>query len=234
MARPGRAALWGLRIRVATGCAALSICSAIGARVALAGGAHVAGAGASAESDAAPHAVVDQSTFWYEAGRSCSDTARAGVPCAPAGTAARVAAALAAVLRDHPADFPLPPPMDVVVRACSRDDLPGTLRSVTDLFSYGGTEVIDGAAVVEVNLVAFVGETPLNDAELRSFLAHEMVHVYQDAAAGPAARNGPELWRREIEAHEWELLHMEPGVRSWYRAEAIFNLEMYRRILAEE
>jgi hypothetical protein len=36
-----------------------------------------------------------------------------------------------------------------------------------------------------------------------------------------------------VAAFEWELLHMEPGVRSWYRAEAIFNLDMYRRLLAE-
>ena len=110
--------------------------------------------------------------------------------------------------------------------------LPDTLQTVADVYSYGGAELVDGVVIIDVNLIAFIGETPLNDAELRSFLAHELVHAYQ-FVAGPSPKNSPELWRREVAAFEWELLHMEPGVRSWYRAEAIFNLDMYRRLLEE-
>jgi hypothetical protein len=172
-------------------------------------------------------------SFWYEKGPSCAGLARWSLPCAPAGTALRVAAATDDVVRSHPRDFPQPPPIDVVVRAHPADRR-GRPQSIGDVYSYGGARLIDEAVVIDVNLVAFTGETPLNDAELRSFLAHELVHAYQYGHLGPAPDNSPELWQREVVAFEWELLHMEPGVRSWYRGEAIFNRDMYRRLLEEE
>lgn len=175
------------------------------------------------------HAVhVDGPVFWYEEGVRCAELARFGLPCAPRGSGIRVATAVASVLRDHPHDFPQPPPLDVVVRARAPEGAPET---VADVYSYGGADLVDGMVYIDVNLTAFVGETPLNDAELRSFLAHELMHAYQ-YADGPVAKNSPELWRREVQAFEWELRNMDLGVRSWYRAEAIFNLQMYRQLLA--
>jgi hypothetical protein len=193
------------------------------------GGAEAVGPGAAAP---VPEIRVDRSSFWYEEGPSCAGLARLGLPCAPRGTADRVARAVEAAIRDRPEDFPQPPPLPVVVRAHPPERLPDTLQSLADVYSYGGAELVGGVVVIDVNLIAFIGDTPLNDAELRSFLAHEMVHAYQ-YAGGPTPKNSPELWRREVAAFDWELLHMEPGVRSWYRAEAIFNRDMYRRLLEE-
>lgn len=214
------------------------------AMVALSGGrsstgrAHAASAAQVDSSRATPAAVavthavrVEGPVFWYEEGARCADLERWSLPCAPRGSGARVAEAVAIVLHDHPHDFPQPPPLDVVVRARAPEGTPGTLQSLADVYTYGGADLVDGVVYIDVNLTAFIGETPLNDAELRSFLAHEFKHAYQ-YADGPVAKNSPELWRREVEAHEWELLNMDLGVRSWYRAEAIFNLEMYRRLLA--
>lgn len=181
---------------------------------------------------AAAHAVhVESSPFWYEEGPTCAALERWNLSCAPRGAGRRVAEATESVLRDHPRDFPQPPPLDIAVRARAERGFRESLETLADVFTYGGAELVDGTVYVDVNLTAFIGETPLNDAELRSFLGHEMKHAYQ-YTEGPVPRNSPELWRREVEAHEWELRHMEPGVRSWYRAEAIFNLDMYRHLLA--
>ena len=180
-----------------------------------------------------PTVRVDRETFWFETELGCRLLQSRQLKCPQADTSRRVEAATLSVLRDHPEKFPQPPPLDVVVRAHRLEERSQTLQRLSDIYAYGTTDLIDGRVYIDVNLSTFVGDTPLNDAELRSFLAHELIHAYQ-ATAGPVSRNGPELWRREIEAHEWELLHMEPGVRSWYRAEAIFNLDMYRRLLADE
>lgn len=183
---------------------------------------------------AVPPAIrVDRESFWYEEGPRCAELERYSLPCAPRGTAARVARAVEEVVRFHPDEFSTPPPYETIVRARPREAFPGGFQTVTDLLSYGGADLVGHIAFVDVNLTAFIGETPLNDAELRSFLAHELKHAYQFANGAPP-RNSPELWRREVEAHEWELAHMEPGTRSWYRAEALFNLEMYRRLLKGE
>jgi len=175
---------------------------------------------------------VVRESFWYEDGPSCAGLAHWGIPCAPRGTARRVAEATAEVVRHYTQDFPQPPPLDIVVRARAPERLGTSLQTLADVYTYGGAELVGGVVVVDVNLVAFIGETPLNDAELRSFLAHELVHAYQYGTLGPAPKNSPELWRREVAAFDWELLHMELGVRSWYRAEAIFNRDMYRSLLA--
>jgi hypothetical protein len=181
------------------------------------------------------HAIrVDRDSFWYELPSPvCVSAARFGSVCAPAGTAERVAVLLASEVADHPLDFPQPPPFDVAVRAQARANLQTGLQAMASALSYALTEQRGDGVVIELYLSAFVGERALNDAELRSLLGHELVHVYQ-LVQGPAASRGPELWRREIEAHEWELVHMDLGVRSWYRADALFNLDMYRRMLADE
>jgi hypothetical protein len=210
--------------------AILSLDSASNAGESIAGARPVAAAAPAI--DAERTIQVDRASFWYEAGPRCAGLARFGLPCAPAGSAERVAEATAAAIRDRPYDFPQPPPLPIVVRARPPERLPDTFQTIADVYSYGGAELVDGIVVIDVNLTAFIGDTPLNDAELRSFLGHEIVHAYQDAD-GPAPKNSPELWRREVEAFDWELLHMEPGVRSWYRAEAIFNRDMYRRLLEE-
>jgi len=181
------------------------------------------------------HAIrVDRDSFWYELpSPACVAAAHRGGACAPAGTSERVAALVASEVADHPLDFPQPPPFDVTVRAQARADLQTGLQAMASALSYALTEQRGDGVVIELYLSAFVGDRALNDAELRSLLGHELVHVYQ-LEQGPAASSGPELWRREIEAHEWELMHMDLGVRSWYRADALFNLDMYRRMLADE
>jgi hypothetical protein len=84
-----------------------------------------------------------------------------------------------------------------------------------------------------VNPRVLRGPRALNDAELRSLLGHEIRHAYQ-FASGSAESNSPDLWRREIEAFEWELSIDDPAVRPWYRRETSQQLQLYQALLSED
>lgn len=138
----------------------------------------------------------------------------------------RIAIATGELLFRYRADFPQPPPLDIVVRAQSRAEL----SRYDESLSVASAELRDGRAFVIVNPRALRGPRALNDAELRSLLGHEFRHAYQ-FAQGPFRPHSPELWRREVEALEWELTHREPGVRRWYRSDTENQLRLYRTLL---
>ncbi len=138
----------------------------------------------------------------------------------------RVAIATGELLFRYRGDFPQPPPLDIVIRAQSEAEL----ARFDEALSFGSTELRDGRAFVVLNPRALRGPRALNDAELHSLLGHELRHAYQ-FARGPFRENSPELWRREVDAFEWELAHRDPGVRPWYRADTENQLRLYRALL---
>jgi hypothetical protein len=173
----------------------------------------------------APSIRVEVESFWYESTPPPVPTVE-HEPRVLAGASARVLAAVGDLLTRFPEDFPQPPPLDVVVRAHPREEMERVIGIVADTTSYGGAKLVGTTVVIDVHRSVFVGWHALNDAELRSFLGHELIHAYQ-FATGPDSGNGPELWEREIEAYTWEGLHMEPAVRPWYREDLAFTLRMY-------
>lgn len=143
--------------------------------------------------------------------------------------AIRVAVAIGEILYRFRSDFPQPPPIDIVVRAqnaAESDQWDETLSSA-------GCELIAGRAEIIVNPRILRGARALNDAELRSLLGHEIRHAYQ-FASGEAANNSPDLWRREVEAFEWELSNGDPAVRPWYRQETARQLRLYQTFLSDD
>jgi hypothetical protein len=102
---------------------------------------------------------------------------------------------------------------------------------LADTFSYGGVRLTEEGVVIEIDPGAVEGRRAVNDAELRSLLGHEILHGYQ-CRRGPC-EGGAELWRREIEAFEWELAHFEPEVGRIYREDTAKNLAMYRAMVAD-
>lgn len=173
---------------------------------------------------------VERDSFWYDDDASSSVTSEedAFLPeCVE-----HIVAALDTVLRLYPQQFPQPPPVSIIVRAVSREQTrtPMWTRSIG---SYGCAELRDGIVVIEVSPSTCVGRDALNDAELRSFIGHELLHAYQFASRGDHRQDPDEIARREIEALEWESAHVEPRVRGWYWDDLQFNLKMYRAMLAE-
>ena len=144
-------------------------------------------------------------------------------------SAIRVAVAIGELLYRFRADFPQPPPIDIVVRAQSEAER----AQLDEGISSAGCERVADRAEVIVNPAMLQGPRALNDAELRSLLGHEIRHAYQ-FARGEAASNSPDLWRREIEAFEWELSNHDPAVRPWYRQETARQLLLYRTFLADD
>lgn len=173
----------------------------------------------------APSLRVDVQSFWYESTPPPVPTLE-HEPRVLDGASERVVAAVAALLTRFPADFPQPPPLDVVVRAQPREDMERVIGIVADTTSYGGAKLEGSTVYIDVHRSVFVGWHALNDAELASFIGHELIHAYQ-FATGPDTGSGPELWRREIEAYTWEAIHMDPAVRPWYRQDLAFTLRMY-------
>ena len=144
-------------------------------------------------------------------------------------SAIRVAVAVGELLHRFRADFPQPPPLDIVVRAQSEAER----AELDESISSAGCERVGDHAEVVVNPGMLQGPRALNDAELRSLLGHEIRHAYQ-FAGGEAASNSPDLWRREVEAFEWELSNHDPAVRPWYRQETARQLLLYRTFLADD
>lgn len=178
---------------------------------------------------ARPSVRVDLDSFWYELAPPPVPINESG-PQVLDGAGRRVLAAVSALLLGFPAEFTQPPPAEIVVRAHPRHALEDVLGIVAETTSYGGAKREDETIVIDVHRSVFVGWRALNDAELRSFLGHELIHAYQ-LAVGFGAERGPELWRHEIEAYVWELTHMESGVRPWYREDSRTSLEMYLGLL---
>jgi hypothetical protein len=143
--------------------------------------------------------------------------------------AIRVAVAIGELLHRFRADFPQPPPIDIVVRAQSAAERGQWDESL----SSAGCELVGERAEIIVNPRILRGARALNDAELRSLLGHEIRHAYQ-FAGGEAANNSPDLWRREVEAFEWELLNGDPAVRPWYRQETARQLQLYQTFLSDQ
>lgn len=190
-----------------------------------------AGAAAAGVEGSAPEPAirVERESFWYEVEPGSGAEAEL-LPAA--GSVVRVVAALEVVLRRHARRFPQPPPLPIVVRGSPRDDPRAGVAWIRTLGAYGCATLVDGVVVVEVTPSTFVGRRALNDAELRAFLGHELVHAYQYAAGSHDGDPG-QLVRREIEALEWELAALEPEVREPYREDVRANLAMYRAMLDE-
>jgi hypothetical protein len=141
----------------------------------------------------------------------------------------RVAVAIGEILHRFPNDFPQPPPIEIKVRAQSADEL----IQLDESLSSAGCELVNGRAEVIVNPRVLRGTRALNDAELRSLLGHEIRHAYQFASGSPE-KNTPDLWRREVEAFEWELALGDPAVRPWYRRDTAQQLQLYYALLKAE
>lgn len=144
-------------------------------------------------------------------------------------SAIRVSIAVGELLYRFRADFPQPPPLDIVVRAQNANEL----TQLDESLSSAGCELVGERAEVIINPRILSGPRALNDAELRSLLGHELRHAYQ-LADGSAESNSPDLWRREIEAFEWEMTNRDPAVRPWYRRETMHQLELYRTLLQDD
>lgn len=86
-------------------------------------------------------------------------------------------------------------------------------------------------SLVWIEAPTVAGALALNDAELSSFLGHELLHAYH-YRFGPYEPGIKEFFRREIEAYRWELAHMSQGVRPFYRAEAESKLILFESLLA--
>ena len=144
-------------------------------------------------------------------------------------SAIRVAVAIGEILYRFPEDFPQPPPIEIVVRAQSAAEL----AQLDESLSSAGCERVGERAEIIVNPRTLSGARALNDAELRSLLGHEIRHAYQ-FAGGEAPNNSADLWRREVEAFEWELSNGDPAVRPWYRQETARQLRLYQTFLSDD
>lgn len=173
---------------------------------------------------------VDHDSFWYQRLPRWNRREPWEEQAAPPGSSARLERAIRDVIAKYGSDFPQPPPFDIVVQAPPREDLDTLIGYMANRTSYGGARR-DGATVyIDVNQCVFAGPDRLNDAELRAFLGHELVHAYQ-YDTGRAKLGHREIFRREVAAYTWELSHLEPAVRSEYRGDIFVNLHMYREML---
>ena len=175
---------------------------------------------------------VDHASFWYQRLPRWNEREPWEEPAAPPGSSRRLERALEDVLRRHARDFPQPPPVEIVVQAPPRENLDTLVGYMANRTSYGGARRDGRTVYVDVNQCVFAGPDRLNDAELRAFLGHELVHAYQ-YAIGRAKLGHREIFRREVLAYTWELSHLEPDVRSAYRGDIFVNLHMYREMLGE-
>jgi len=175
---------------------------------------------------------VDVGSFWYERLPRWSEREPWETLGAPPGSSARLVRALREVLGKYDHDFPQPPPIDIVLQAPPRENLETLLGYVANRTSYGGARRVGDTVYVDVNQCVFAGPDRLNDAELRAFLGHELVHAYQ-YARGRSKLGHREIFRREVIAYTWELSHLEPSVRSGYRGDIFVNLHMYREMLGD-
>ncbi len=189
-------------------------------------------AASGAASSAKPTIEVDHRSFWYQRLPRWNEREPWEEPAAPPGSSARLERAVRDVLVTHSSDFPQPPPVEIIVRAPPREELDTLIGYMANRTSYGGARR-DGVVVyVDVNQCVFGGPDRLNDAELRAFLGHELVHAYQ-FAAGRSKLGHREIFRREVVAYAWELAHLDDDVRSNYRADIFVNLHMYREMLGD-
>jgi hypothetical protein len=169
---------------------------------------------------------VDVGSFWYP----CTPPAGEGNAAPAGGCGERVLAALETVLREYPETFPRPMPVVTVVRAVAREHVDRGATWSSALGAYGCATLERGVVVVEIGPGAFTGRDALNDAELRSLLAHELLHAHQ-YVRGEHGGRAREIARRELEALDWELAHLEPEVRPAYRADLEFNRKMFAAML---
>ena len=175
---------------------------------------------------------IDGDSFWYARIAPDADDGVRGETAPAPDAVERVVAALDELLARDPDSFPQPPPLPTVIRAVAREQARATVAWSSALGSYGCATLLDGVVVIDVAPSTFVGRDALDDAELRSFLGHELVHAYQYARGGHG-HDPDEIARRENAALDWEITHLEPGVRAAYREDLRFNLAMYRAMLLE-
>jgi len=175
---------------------------------------------------------VDRASFWYERLPRWDRREPWEVQAAPPGSSLRLERAVREVLAVHAEDFPLPPPLSIVVQAPPREDLETLLGYMANRTSYGGARLVGDVVYIDVNQSVFTGPDALNEAEIRAFLGHELVHAYQ-YGAGHVKLGHRQIWRREIEAYQWELANLEPGVRAAYRGDIHVNLFMYAEMLGD-
>lgn len=176
---------------------------------------------------------IERESFWYDSDHGSTGSVASAEDAFVPECVARIADALDAVLRLYPDRFPQPPPLTIVVRAVSREQARTSAMWSRAIGSYGCAALVDGMVVIEVSPSTCVGRDALDDAELRSFLGHELLHAYQFSHDGSHRHDPDEIARREIEALEWESAHVESLVRGWYRDDLQFNLKMYRAMLPE-
>jgi hypothetical protein len=177
----------------------------------------------------APRAIrVERESFWYDTVEPRPDPN--GRDWSAPGAVQRLADALAEILRRYADDFPQPPPVTTVIRAADREQLVSNPVWSITVGSYGCARLADEVVTIEIAPSAFVGRDALNDAELRSFLGHELVHAYQ-FVRGEHGSDPGEIARREVEALQWELANLDPDVRQPYRDDIATNLTMYRAIV---
>jgi len=170
---------------------------------------------------------VDVGSFWY----ACTPPpAGEGGGAAAGGCGERILGALETVLREYPETFPRPLPVVTVVRAVPREHVERGTTWSSALGAYGCATLERGVVIVEIGPGAFTGRDALNDAELRSLLAHELLHAYQ-YVRGEHGGRAREIARRELEALDWEIAHLEPAVRPGYRADLEFNRKMFAAML---
>src|SRR5262245_23237666 len=129
---------------------------------------------------ATPSIRVDLGSFWYETTPPPIPTLGTELNLLD-GASMRVFAAIRDVLFRFPADFPQPPPVNIVVRAQPREEMARLVGLFADTSSYGGAKLDGSTVFIDVNRSVFVGWQALNDAELRCFLGHELIHAYQFA-----------------------------------------------------
>lgn len=175
---------------------------------------------------------VDHESFWYQRLPRWNAREPWEERAAPPNSSARLERVLRDLLDRYPADFPQPPPIEIVLQAPSRKELSTLVGYMANRTSYGGARRVGSTVFIDIHQPVFAGPDHLNDAELRVFLGHELVHAYQYAKSRKKLGQR-ERFRREIVAYTWELFHLEPEVRSPYRGDIFVNLYLYRELLGD-